>query len=176
LEPVSFSFGGNTARDARVIDGGHEHQVSSRNADLRDDPRPFCPDRFFRNLDDNLLPFFQNIPDRVDVTAVSVARSIFVSQRVVDVKKSVAFETNIDECCLHPRENVFDSTFIDVTDYSLLFLSLNIKLDQPPILKERCARLAKAGVDHNLPFHEISLLITPNGVRQKMRKNLSIKL
>src|SRR5690606_29189023 len=81
---------------------------------------------------------------------------------IIDVEESVSFEADVDKSGLHPRQNVFNPALVNVAYDTLFLLPLNVKLDQTPVFEERSARLAEAGVDHDLPFHKMSLLITPS--------------
>src|SRR5690606_4501902 len=107
-----------------------------------------------------------------DVVGIAVFAAVFISERVVDVEEGVAFETDVDESGLHARQDVFHSPFVDIAYDALVLLTLNKKLDQPPVFEQRRARLAQTGVDDNLPFHEMSLLITPKIGRASCRERV----
>src|SRR6185503_4662125 len=51
------------AGDAHVVDGGHEHQEPPGHGRMRRQPGALRPQRLLRHLDDDLLPFFQQLFD-----------------------------------------------------------------------------------------------------------------
>ena len=86
-----------------------------------------------------MLSFFEDVLDRMDVMAVTVFAAVFVGEGVVDVKKGVALETDVDKCRLHAGQDVFNSALVDVAYDPLILLALNVKLDQ-----RRSSRSARA--------------------------------
>ena len=57
LEPRAFFVGRNLARHTDMIDCRHINQVTSGKRNVRGNARPFLAERFFRNLNEDLLPF-----------------------------------------------------------------------------------------------------------------------
>ena len=58
---MALFLGGNFARDAIVIHGGHIDQEAPRQGDVAGDARPFFADGFLGNLHQDLLTFFQQV-------------------------------------------------------------------------------------------------------------------
>ena len=51
------------ARDAHVIDGGHEHQKAARNGDVRREAGALGAERLLRDLDDDFLALVEELLD-----------------------------------------------------------------------------------------------------------------
>src|SRR5207253_9549741 len=64
LEAVPLRFVLDAARDADVIHRGHVDEEASGERDVAGDPRALAGDRVLRDLDDDLLPFAQQVRDR----------------------------------------------------------------------------------------------------------------
>jgi hypothetical protein len=50
-------------RETPTIDGRHEYQEAAWHGGMRGQPRALRPERLFGHLDDDLLPFFQQLFD-----------------------------------------------------------------------------------------------------------------
>ena len=62
-EPVALVARLDLAGDADVIDGRHENEEPARERCVRSQSRALCAQRLLRHLDDNLLPFLQQLFD-----------------------------------------------------------------------------------------------------------------
>ena len=62
-QPPPLLVGGDAARDADVVDRRHEHQVAPGQRDVARGPRPLGADRLLGDLDDDLLPFLEQVLD-----------------------------------------------------------------------------------------------------------------
>ena len=64
-KPSPFLGGFNLPRDAEVVDSRHEHQQSPWKTDVGCDASAFRSNRLLGDLDENLLPFGEQLIDRV---------------------------------------------------------------------------------------------------------------
>ena len=63
LQPLALFVAGDLARDADVIDRRHVDHEPARQRDVRCDARALLAERLLGNLDDDLLPFLQQVGD-----------------------------------------------------------------------------------------------------------------
>ena len=62
-EPAALVAGVDLARDADVVDRRHVDQEPARQAEVRGDPRALGAERLLDDLDDDLLPFLEQVFD-----------------------------------------------------------------------------------------------------------------
>ena len=72
-QPPALLVRGDAPRDADVVDRRHEHQVTARQRDVAGGARALGADRLLRDLDDDLLPFLQQV---FDARAAAGARRV----------------------------------------------------------------------------------------------------
>src|SRR5690606_6628002 len=53
-------------------------------------------------------------------------------KQVINIDKSIFRQANIDECCLHTRQNIFYDAFINISDQAPLLCLLDKKISQHP--------------------------------------------
>ena len=63
LQAQTFLVARDLARDAHVLERRHIHHVAARQGDVRGDARALLPQRLLGDLDDDLLPFLEQIAD-----------------------------------------------------------------------------------------------------------------
>ena len=68
LQALAFFVGSNLARNAGVVHRRHVDQKTSGQRDVTGNARAFFADRFLGNLDQDFLPFFQQVADLRDLT------------------------------------------------------------------------------------------------------------
>src|SRR6185369_9771370 len=64
LQPLALFFGSNLARYAGMIHRWHVHQEAAGQRDVAGDAGAFLADRFLGNLNQNLLPFLEQVGDQ----------------------------------------------------------------------------------------------------------------
>src|SRR5271165_406353 len=64
LQPLALLFRVDLARHAHMVDGRHVHQEPSGKRDVTGDARALLGDRLLSDLDQDLLPFFQQVGDQ----------------------------------------------------------------------------------------------------------------
>ena len=132
-QPAALLAGVDLARDADVIHGRHEHQKPPRHGHVGREPGALGAQGLLDHLDDDLLPFAEEIfdlglrdalgPGRRARPAVFVARLELVElfhrvDHVGDVEEPVALETDVDERGLHAGQDLRDPALVNVTDDS----------------------------------------------------------
>src|ERR1700693_1118686 len=123
LETVAFLGAFDLARDAGVLTGRHQDQVTAGQRDIGGDARAFKPARFFDDLDEDVVALGDLFGDRPAGTALSDFDIADVERRfvdVVDVQEGVAAEADVDEAGSHSGEHVHHFAFVDRAD-DLLF-------------------------------------------------------
>ena len=73
LQPSPLVVVGDLARDAHVLDGGHEHEVAPGQRDVGRDARALLPQGFLDHLDEHFLPRLEHLLDGLGAPVV-VAR------------------------------------------------------------------------------------------------------
>src|SRR6266404_40843 len=74
LQPDPLHFVGNLTRDADVVHRRHVDDEPSGQRDVRRNARAFFGNRLFGNLNENLLPFVQQLADRWSAGSVGAPR------------------------------------------------------------------------------------------------------
>src|SRR5262249_16181697 len=64
LQTLALFFGGNLPRHPGVIHRGHIDKKAARKRDVTGNARPLLSDGFFRNLQQDLLPFLEQVADQ----------------------------------------------------------------------------------------------------------------
>ena len=77
----------DAARDADVVDGGHEDQVAAGDGDVAGDAGPLGADGVLGDLDDDLLPFLEQV---LDVLLLAGAALLVAAVAVVAVPAAAA--------------------------------------------------------------------------------------
>jgi hypothetical protein len=169
-QPPPFLVRADAARDADVVDGRHEHQVAPGQRDVAGGARPLGADRFLGDLDDDLLPFLEQVldagaaadprgvgrlfvlvaavPGRGGVTAGEQTLEIIGRPpHVRDMQVGALLEADVDERRLHAGEHPLDPTLVDVAGDPALALALDVQLTEIPVLHERHPRLGAVRVN-----------------------------
>jgi len=154
-----------------VVDRRHEHEEAPGHRDVRGEARPFGAERLLHDLDDDLLPLFQQLFDlRLRLVAVAVlaaraCRSVVLLlvgafelvellhrvDDVGDVEEAVALEADVDERGLHAGEDFRDAAFVDVADDAALPLPFDEDLGDEIVFENGRHRfVAIRGDDHLL--------------------------
>ena len=152
-------------RYADVIHRRHVDEEAAGQRDVARDARAFAGDRVFRDLDDDLLSFAQQIGDRrsrgggpdyvVDLKIVGRLALVLleVFEHVGDVEERVALEAEVDERRLHPGQDLRHAPFVDVADDRPMPRALDPELDDLTLVEHGDARLVFGRVDHDLARH-----------------------
>src|SRR3954452_16994697 len=74
LQALALFFGSNLARYPGVIHGGHVDQEASGQRNVAGDSSALFADRLLGNLDQNLLPFLEQVGDQRHVLLLVAAR------------------------------------------------------------------------------------------------------
>jgi hypothetical protein len=102
--------------------------------------------------------------DREDVVCERVFVNSFSRNNIINVKKCIPFQTNIDKCCLHTWQNIYDFPFIYISGNPTVRIPLNIQFNKNPIFQTGCSGLKTIYIDDNLPRHNLFHL--PNILKQ----------
>src|SRR5688572_29755868 len=132
--------------DVRFLRQVHEEAAS--NTDLGRKARPFCSYRILDHLNDQILPFSEQLLDRRAARAVLSA-----APDVGYVKECSALAADIDERRLHTRQNAYHSTHVDVADEPPRGRSLDVELVSDTVFDHRNAGLLRCNVDEDFFGH-----------------------
>ena len=77
-------------------------------------------------------------------------------QRVLDVEKRVAVETDRDERRLHAGQHPVHASEIDVADQTAVAAALVKDLDDTTVFRQRHAGFGRRDVDEELPSHALA--------------------
>ena len=168
-QPAPFLVRADAPRDPDVVDRRHEDQVAPRQRDVAGGAGPLGADRLLGDLDDNLLPFLQQVfdaraaadPRRVRrlfvLLAVRGGRGVAAGEQTLevvrgapdvrDVEVGALLEADVDEGGLHPGEHALDPTLVDVARDPTLALPLDVQLAEIPALHERDPSLGSIRVN-----------------------------
>ena len=94
LETLALFFRIDLARHTDVIHRRHVHQEPPRQRDMAGNARPFLGDRLFSNLDEDLLPFFQQVGNQR-------LRAMRVGAQIVAATTTTALAAAIVACALN---------------------------------------------------------------------------
>ncbi len=159
-------------RDADVIDRRHEHEVASRQGDVRGDAGALGADRLLGHLHQDLLTLLQQLLDmrqllfllgqvlrrsRRAIAAVGeLLDRLDLVEHVGDVKKGGLLQADIDEGRLHPRQHADDPPLVNVAHDSAISTALDVELGDVAALQQRHPGFVGGRVDDQLLGHDIS--------------------
>ena len=116
--------------------------------------------RVLDDLDDDLLPGFDQLVDAAAFAAAPLRRLLPVGQDdLVDVQEAVALEADVDEGGLHAGQDVVDLALVDVADDRAPAAALDVELRYVALaafrlrLEDGYAGLAAIGGHQNCLFH-----------------------
>ena len=164
LQPRALSFVFDAPRHADVRDGRHVDEESARERDVARDACAFAGDRVLRHLDDDLLPFAQEVGDgglgamirdviELQIVAAVCLEVLEVFDDVGDVEERIALEPEVDEGRLHAGQDLRDAPFVDVADDGAVPRALDPELDDLPFVEHGDARFVFRSVDDDLARH-----------------------
>ena len=147
---------------------------------MRSEARAFGPERLLGHLDDDLLPFFQELFDfrlgsfvalAIATTTLAHGRAIaarrghiLVGFQAVEfleggddvrhIEETVAFETEVNERRLHAGKDFRDPAFVEIANDATLMLAFDEDLGNLIVLEDRDPCFVGArGDDHLLGGH-----------------------
>ena len=134
------------ARDSEALALRHEDEETSGQRDLGGEPRALRLHRVLDGLDEDLLAARDQVGD---LLAVALALELG-DDDLVDVEEAVLLEADLDECGLHPGQDVVDGAEVDVAGDRALLRPLEIDLGDAVVLEDRDALLADVDRDQQL--------------------------
>ena len=157
--------------DADVVDRRHEHEKAAGERRVRGQARALGAERLLGDLDDNLLPFLQELFDLrlgCPLAALGAIAMLVVVARVeavelldgIDdvrhVEEAVALETDVNERALHAGQHFRDPAFVDIPDDPAMPLPLDEDLGDEILLEDGDHRLVPVGRDDHFLLHSQS--------------------
>ena len=134
------------ARDSEALALRDEDEEASGQRDLRRQPRALRLHRVLDRLDEDLLAARDQVGD---LLAVALALELG-DDDLVDVEEAVLLEADLDECGLHPGQDVVDGAEVDVAGDRALVRPLEVDLGDAVVLDDRDALLADVDRDQEL--------------------------
>ena len=131
----SLTFGGifDALRHSDMRIQRHQHEIATRQRNVGRQPRTFCRDRIFRDLNQQRLTFVNEIANillhRIRFGDADAGRI-----DVAGVQKSRSRQADVDERRLHAGQNPFDATFINVAGEAVGAGALQMHFGQCVIL------------------------------------------
>ncbi len=131
------------AADADVLGVRHVDEEPAGQRDLRGDAGPFGPDRLLGDLDDDTLPFLDQLLDgrvaarlafNLPLVLVFVLVGRSIAGHVRDVKEGRLLGSNVHEGGLDSGQDGLDLAKVDVADDAFRVGSVDHQLDQDIVL------------------------------------------
>jgi hypothetical protein len=165
---IPFRLVRDPAGDADLARGREIDERAPRQRDVRRHARSLARDRILRDLDDELLPFLDELvdarPRRAGRRAVGLAGRLDVlcfeiellREGILHVQERVALVPDRDERGLHTGQDAVDPGEVRVSDEALLSAPLVEHLDGAPLLAQGDSRLGRSRVDEQLLAHALA--------------------
>lgn len=147
VQPVPLGLA-DLAGNAHELRERHQHQESSGQGDLGTDPRTLGAHRVLQDLQHDLLP---TLEQRLDVATRKVLHT-FRSNNLVDIEEGVLLQPDVNECSLHPGQDILDLAEVDIA-YNGPLRTLDMEFDEFPILEKRNTRLVGIVRDKHLALN-----------------------
>ena len=172
LEPGSLLVTGDAAGYADVLHVGHKHEIPARERHIGRDPRTLRPDRPFGNLNHQLLPFGQQLLDRLGALASGthhvpvfigilvilihidegVAR-LGVQRQIRDVHEGRLFEADIHKGRLHARQHLRHFPLINIPDEVFVLRPIPEEIRDDSAVQHRDASFLACDCNGNFYSH-----------------------
>jgi hypothetical protein len=132
--------------------------VAPGDGDLHREPRALGLERVLDDLDDDLLPWLQQVGDARPAGRAAAAADLLDARQhdLVDVQEAVLVEADVDEGGLEPGQDVVDLALVDVADDRPASATLEIDLG------DAVAR------------GDLGLLLTAATLRARLRRGLGL--
>ena len=134
------------AGDAEALAARDVDHETTRQRDLRRQSRPLRLHRVLDRLDEDVLAAADQI---LDLLAVAPALELG-DDDLVDVEEAVLLEPDLDEGCLHAREDVVDDTLVHVARDRAALWALEVDLGDLVVLEHGDPLLADVDGDEEL--------------------------
>ena len=140
------------ATDASHAAGGHQHQETARQRDLRGQTRTLVADRILGDLHEHRVAGLER---QLDAARLAL-QTRGVPVHLAGVQHAVAGLADVHERGLHARQHVLHAAEIDVADGGDLLDVGHVVLDQDVVLDHRDLGMAFTFAHHHQAFHALA--------------------
>src|SRR5262245_60159552 len=137
-----------------------EHEVAPRDRKVARDPRALGADRFFGDLDDDLLPLLEQrldprhlalaAPEPPPAILVLAIEQALLVEVVTHVEEGRLLEADVDEARLHPGQDTGHAALRDHPRHIAIAFAFDVELGEAAALQQGDPSLASAGIDDDL--------------------------
>ncbi len=157
-QPLALVLFLDPRRDAHAPALRHVHQIPGGQGNVGGQAGALGAQGILHDLNQNFIAFRNQRTDAFGVRRLDAGIRVTRIENVGRMQKSGAFQADVDERRLHPRQHPRDTAFVNVADQSAAAGALQIEFLQDAILHDGGARLVHAGIDQNVSAHGASRL------------------